>query len=44
MVHWGVGLALLGVKSAVCVLLVLLRYLGTHPISAWALTLWGLGY
>ena len=39
MVHWGAGWALLGVKSAACALLLLLRYMGTHPLSARALTL-----
>src|SRR5213593_2513169 len=39
MVHWGAGWALLGVKSAACALLLLLYCLGTHPLSAWALTL-----
>src|SRR2546426_1757179 len=39
MVHWGAGWALLGVKSAACALLLLLYCLGTHPLSARALTL-----
>ena len=39
MVYWGAGWALLGVKSAACALLLLLYCLGTHPLSAWALTL-----
>ena len=39
MMHWGVGWALLGVKSAACALLLLLRCLGTHRLIARALTL-----
>src|SRR5205809_1325120 len=39
MVDWGAGWALLGVKSAACVLLLLLYCLGTYPLIARALTL-----
>ena len=39
MVHWGVGWALLGAKSAACALLLLLRCLGTNRLIAQALTL-----
>ena len=39
MMHWGVGWALLGVKSAACALLLLLRCLGTNRLIARALTL-----
>ena len=39
MMHWGVGWALLGAKSAACALLLLLRCLGTNRLIAQALTL-----